>query len=164
MRQLYSWCVPAVLQLVPLELPPSTHLPTSEGWKAQLVLGLWLVVPTIGFEPTQIDPARFETLCLSHSITPPENRLDEHIYLLSASLGCFCRFCWASTLVYVLWFCLFQCAGISGWHVASNFHLRFTCDPCIPPARFSIKTSRLHWLVLVRGRLGSKSRSASAVS
>ena len=37
--------------LVPSELLLSTHLPTSEGWTAELAVGLWLVVPTTGFEP-----------------------------------------------------------------------------------------------------------------
>ena len=46
--------------LVPSELPLSTHLPTSEGLKAELAVGLWLVVPTTRFEPTQVDFTRFE--------------------------------------------------------------------------------------------------------
>ena len=33
--------------LLPSELLLSTHLPTSEGWTAELTVGLWLVVPTI---------------------------------------------------------------------------------------------------------------------
>ena len=32
--------------LVPSELLLSTHLPTSEGWTAELAAGLWLVVAT----------------------------------------------------------------------------------------------------------------------
>ena len=43
--------------LVPSELLLSTHLPTSEGWTAELTVGLWLVIPTTGFEPTQVDRA-----------------------------------------------------------------------------------------------------------
>ena len=43
--------------LVPSELLSSTHLPTSEGWTAELTVGLWLVVPTTGFEPTLVDLA-----------------------------------------------------------------------------------------------------------
>ena len=43
----------AVLRLVP-----------SEGWTAELAVGLWFIVPTTGFEPTRVDPTRFETLCL----------------------------------------------------------------------------------------------------
>ena len=39
--------------LVPSELLLSTHLPTSEGWTAELTVGLWLVVPTTGFESTK---------------------------------------------------------------------------------------------------------------
>ena len=35
--------------LVPSELLLSTHLPTSEGWTAELNVGLWLVVPMAGF-------------------------------------------------------------------------------------------------------------------
>ena len=42
-----------------------------EGWTAELAVGLWLVVPAMGFEPTQVDPIRFETLRLNHSATPP---------------------------------------------------------------------------------------------
>ena len=43
--------------LVPSELLLSTHLPTSEGWTAGLTVGLWLVVPTMGFEPMRVDLA-----------------------------------------------------------------------------------------------------------
>ena len=53
--------------LVPLELLLSTHFPTSEGWTAELTIGLWFVVPTTGFEPTRVDLTRFETLWLNHS-------------------------------------------------------------------------------------------------
>ena len=55
---------------MPSELPSSTHLPTSEGWKAELAVGLWLVVPTTGLEPTRVDSTKFETLRLNHSATP----------------------------------------------------------------------------------------------
>ena len=41
--------------LVLSDLLLSTHLPTSEGWTVDLTVGLWLVVPTTGFGPTQID-------------------------------------------------------------------------------------------------------------
>ena len=41
------------LVLVHSELILSTHLPTSEGWTAELTVGLWLMVPATGFEPTQ---------------------------------------------------------------------------------------------------------------
>ena len=41
--------------LVPSELLLSTHLLTSEGWTAELTVGLWLVVPTTGFEPVFIE-------------------------------------------------------------------------------------------------------------
>ena len=44
--------------LVPSELLLSTHLPTSEGLTAELTVGLWLVVPTTGFEPTRVDMIR----------------------------------------------------------------------------------------------------------
>ena len=40
------------LVLVPSESLQSTHLPTSEGWTAELTVGLCLVAPTTGFEPT----------------------------------------------------------------------------------------------------------------
>ena len=43
--------------LVPSELLLSTQLPTSEGWTAELAVGLWLVVPTTGFERTRVDLA-----------------------------------------------------------------------------------------------------------
>ena len=57
--------------LVPLELLLSTHLSTSEIWTAEFDVGLWLMIPTIGFEPSRVDLARPETRCLSHSATPP---------------------------------------------------------------------------------------------
>ena len=41
--------------LVPSELLLITHLPTSEGWTAELTVDLWLVAPTTGFEPTRVD-------------------------------------------------------------------------------------------------------------
>ena len=34
----------------PSELLLSTHLPTSEGWTAELTVGLWLVVLTTGIQ------------------------------------------------------------------------------------------------------------------
>ena len=40
-----------------LEVLLSTHLPTSEGWTAELTAGLSLVVPRTGFEPTRVDLA-----------------------------------------------------------------------------------------------------------
>ena len=43
--------------LVPSELLGSTHLPTTEGWTAELTVGFWLVAPTTGFEPTRVDLA-----------------------------------------------------------------------------------------------------------
>ena len=52
--------------LVPSELLLSTHLPTSEGWTAELIVGLWLVAPTTGLEPTRADFTRFETQRLNH--------------------------------------------------------------------------------------------------
>ena len=53
------------------ELLLSTHLPTSEGWTAELTVGLWLVAPTVGREPRTEDLTRFATLRLNHSATPP---------------------------------------------------------------------------------------------
>ena len=41
--------------LVPSELLLSTHLPASEGWTAELAVGLWLVAPTTG--STRVDLA-----------------------------------------------------------------------------------------------------------
>ena len=63
--------------LVPLELLRSIHLPTSEGWTAELAVSLWLVVPRTSSEPTRVDltgfePMRvFETPHLNHSATLP---------------------------------------------------------------------------------------------
>ena len=57
--------------LVPSELLLSTHLPISEGWAAEFIVGLWFVIPTTGFEPTQGDLTELETLRLNHSATPP---------------------------------------------------------------------------------------------
>ena len=45
--QHYSLCPQRYLQ--------SAHLPTSEGWTAELAVGLWLIVPTTGLEPTRAD-------------------------------------------------------------------------------------------------------------
>ena len=60
--------------LVPSELLLSTHLPTSEGWTAELTVGLWLVVTTTGFEPTGVDLTRFEALHHNYSATPRSDR------------------------------------------------------------------------------------------
>ena len=59
--------------LVPSEFLLSNRLPTLEGWTAEVAVGLWLVIPTAGFEPTGVDSIRLETLRLNHSvtITPP---------------------------------------------------------------------------------------------
>ena len=61
---------------MPSELPLSTHLPTLEGWIAELAVGLWFIVSVMGFEPTRVDPTRFETLYLNHSATSPLNSID----------------------------------------------------------------------------------------
>ena len=53
------------------ELPPRTYSLTSEGGTAELAVGVWFVVTTIGLEPTQVDPTRLETLRLNLSATPP---------------------------------------------------------------------------------------------
>ena len=50
---MWTWA----LLLVPSELLLSTHLPASEGWTAELAVGLWLVVRRRGFEPTRADLA-----------------------------------------------------------------------------------------------------------
>ena len=39
--------------LVPSELLLSTHLPTSEGWTAELTVGLWPVALMTGFKPSE---------------------------------------------------------------------------------------------------------------
>ena len=43
--------------LVPSELLLGTHLPTSEGWTAELTVGLRLAALTTGFEPMRVDLA-----------------------------------------------------------------------------------------------------------
>ena len=65
--------------LVPSELLLSTHLPTLRGWTAELTVGLWLVVPTTGFEPKQLDLTRFETLRLDHLATPAGKEESERL-------------------------------------------------------------------------------------
>ena len=40
----------------------NAYLPTSEGWIAELVGGLFVVL-RMGFEPKRVDPIRFETHC-----------------------------------------------------------------------------------------------------
>ena len=54
MWQLYS-----ALLLVPSELFLSIHSQTSEGWTAELAVGLWLVVPAMGFKPIHAYIHRF---------------------------------------------------------------------------------------------------------
>ena len=51
---------------MPSELVLSTHLPTLEGWTADLAVGLWLVVPTAGFEPTRVDLTRTREISKNH--------------------------------------------------------------------------------------------------
>ena len=65
MWQLYSWCGSAALWLVPSELPPSTHLPTSEGRTAELAAGLWLAKSATGREPTRYTPQGLKHCALS---------------------------------------------------------------------------------------------------
>ena len=60
--------------LVPSEILPSTHLPTTEGLTAEWTVSLRLMVPATGFEPTLVGLVLFETLRLNHSVTPPLNR------------------------------------------------------------------------------------------
>ena len=74
----FNQCVSNAL-LVPSELLLSTHLPTSEGWTTELTVGLRLVVPTTGFEPKRVDLARFETMRLNHSATPPLNDIRQSL-------------------------------------------------------------------------------------
>ena len=69
--------------LVPSEIPSSIHLPTSEGWAAELTVGVRLVAPTMGFDPTRVDVTRFEIPRLNDSALPrkrlktPETALNE---------------------------------------------------------------------------------------
>ena len=70
-----------------LRVTSDTHLPTSEGWTAELTVGSWLVVqttglepttafePTTGFEHTRVDLKKSETLRLNHSATNNCHRL-----------------------------------------------------------------------------------------
>ena len=59
--------------LVPSELLLSTHLPTSEGWTAELTVGLCLVVSMTGFEPTQVHLARFCNISIIMVITDDDD-------------------------------------------------------------------------------------------
>ena len=65
----------AVINVCPVvvasELLLSIHLPTLEGWTSGLTVGLWLVVPKMGFKLTQVELTIFEILGLDHSATPP---------------------------------------------------------------------------------------------
>ena len=56
---------------MPSELPPSSHIPTSEEWTAELAAGLCFAVSATGFETMWVDPTGFETLRLNHLATPP---------------------------------------------------------------------------------------------
>ena len=73
-----SYIADVALQLLPSELPLSTHLPTLEGWTAELAAGLWLAGSAKGFDPTRVYPARFETLRLIHLVTPPRHAVLTH--------------------------------------------------------------------------------------
>ena len=64
MQLMWAYGTTAYGGLMPSELPPSTHLQTSKGWTAQLAAGLRFVVPAMGFELTQVEPTRFETMRL----------------------------------------------------------------------------------------------------
>ena len=57
---------------MPSDLPLGSHLPTPEGWTAELAASLWFVVLAMGFEPTRVEPTRFQTLRLNHTATPPD--------------------------------------------------------------------------------------------
>ena len=59
----------------------STRLSASKRWTAELTVGLWLIAPTTGLEPTRVDLERFETLRLSHSATPA--RVMKLVYMYS---------------------------------------------------------------------------------
>lgn len=63
---------PAPVPRVSLELPLINHLPTLEGRTAKLAVGLWLMTPKMGFEPTQIDPKIFKKgwSQAGHSLSP----------------------------------------------------------------------------------------------
>ena len=68
--QLHSWFGPPALRLVLSKLPLNTDLPTPERCAAEMAVGLWFVMSAKGFEPTRVDPIRFETLHFNHSATP----------------------------------------------------------------------------------------------
>ena len=55
--------------LVPSEFLLSTHLPASEGWTAELTVGLWSVVPMTGIRTHASRPSMIRTGRLSHSAT-----------------------------------------------------------------------------------------------
>ena len=84
----------AVINVCPVfvssELLLSTHLPTSEGWTAELTVGLWLVVPTVGLEPSTEDLTRFATPGFNPSTTPPLSSLHllEHCRIADGCIFC----------------------------------------------------------------------------
>ena len=49
----------AAIQLSYFLMNMSSQLLTTEGWTAELNVGLWLVAPTTGFEPMRVDLTRF---------------------------------------------------------------------------------------------------------
>ena len=56
--------------LVSSELSLRTRLPMSEGWTAELTVGLWLMVPMMRFKHRREDWTRFKTLYLNDLATP----------------------------------------------------------------------------------------------
>ena len=68
----------AVINVCPVfvssELLLSAHLPTSEGWTAEFTVGLWFVISTNGFEPTQRDLTRFDTQHCALTTRPHEHK------------------------------------------------------------------------------------------
>ena len=71
--------------LVFAELLLSPHSPTSEGWTTELTVGLWLVVPATGIEPTRVNLTRFGALRLNSSVTKSRTEKFKNRYVLKSS-------------------------------------------------------------------------------
>ena len=74
--------------LVPSELLLSTHLPTSEGWTAELTVGMGFVVPRTGFEPTREDLTGFEVHYRNAKLNFSDLYFIDTKYGLFFSMGC----------------------------------------------------------------------------
>ena len=70
--------------LVPSELLLSTHLPTSEGWTAELAVGFWLVAQTTGIRTHASRPRMIH--CALATWHPRENNSACKNYILIDSM------------------------------------------------------------------------------